>query len=192
MKKLILIRHSKPRLSRTTPAHDWKLSERGRKLSKLLAEKLKDYNVNVVVTSSEPKAEETGEIIADELGILMRTIGGLQEQARYTSPWYDTPEDRADAMLPMFDNWDEVVFGEESAQAAYERFNRAIEGLTDRYQDKVMAVVTHGTVMALFLEKRAGLDAKEFWLNMGIPMYVSLVPDGDDYSVEMIVTDVEE
>ena len=192
MKRLILVRHSKPKMSRTIPGHDWRLSERGRKLCTPLADKLTGYDVDVVVTSNEPKAEETGEIIADHLGVLMRTIGGLQEQARFTMPWYETAEDRADAMLPLFDNWDDVVFGEESAQAAFERFNHAIEGLNERYDDKVVTVVTHGTVMALFLEKRAGLDAKDFWMNMGIPMYVSLLPDGDNYKVEAIVTDVEE
>jgi broad specificity phosphatase PhoE len=192
MKRLILIRHSKPKLSRTTPSHDWKLSERGRKLCRPLAEKLREYDVDVVVTSSEPKAEETGELIADELGVLMRTIGGLQEQARYTSPWFESAEDRSDAMLPMFDHWDEVIYGEESAQAAYERFSRAIEGLKERYEDKVVAVVTHGTVMSLFLEKHAGLNAKDFWLNMGIPMYVSLIPRDEYYEVEAIVKDVAE
>jgi hypothetical protein len=39
--------------------------------------------------------------------------------------------------------------------------------------------VTHGTVMALYLERRAGIEAIPFWKNMGIPMAVVLESIGD-------------
>lgn len=187
MKKLILVRHSNPVMEKEVSSHTWILSDKGKANCKPLAEKLRPYGVDIVITSNEPKTRETGWLVAEILDVPVKAVDGLEEQMRHTVGWFDSVEARNSAVRKLFEVQDEVVFGEESAVDAYERFARAINLLENDYPDKVVTVVTHGTVMALFLERHSDVDPIEFWQKMGLPMYVVL---DSDYAVEAIVTDV--
>jgi broad specificity phosphatase PhoE len=59
---------------------------------------------------------------------------------------------------------DRVVFGEESAAAALTRFSRAVEGLGDG-----AVVVSHGTVISLYVAAQTGRDAFELWQSLELP-----------------------
>ncbi len=83
MSELILIRHSLPQIDPSVPAALWNLSEEGRHRCHTLAEKLADeYDIDVIVSSAEPKAYETGCIIAKILGKPISTAEGLHEHQR--------------------------------------------------------------------------------------------------------------
>jgi broad specificity phosphatase PhoE len=70
---------------------------------------------------------------------------------------------------------DEVVFGEESAAAARDRVTAAITHLlATTSPDQTLAVVTHGTVLALYVAAVTGLDVVDLWRRLGLPAYVTL------------------
>lgn len=188
---LILIRHSNPKQIPDINSHYWDLSEKGRANCQPLAEKLRPYNLQRVITSDEPKAMLTGQLVAKHLNLPVDTAPDLHEQKRDTVGWFDSPEERATAVRKLFEQPDAVVFGEESGTAAYQRFAHAIDSLQSKYPHENLGVATHGTVMALFLERRAEVDAIDFWQQMGIPMFVVLEPtENGGFEVISIVRDV--
>jgi len=60
MNHLILIKHALPQINKTQSAPDWQLSDSGRASCAPLAEALRPYKPDLLITSEEPKARETG------------------------------------------------------------------------------------------------------------------------------------
>jgi broad specificity phosphatase PhoE len=79
---LILVRHSAPEIIPGLPAHQWHLSETGRARCKLLADEMRHYSPEVLVSSVEPKAQETAQLVAAQLGLTFQTVEGLHEHKR--------------------------------------------------------------------------------------------------------------
>jgi broad specificity phosphatase PhoE len=172
-RRLILIRHSAPVLDPEVPAREWHLSQEGQLRCSTLAEYLAPYGLDVVVTSVETKAIETGQILARRLGIPCMTAEGLHEHDRSN----ETGLDRAqfyEAIARLFACPDERVYGTESAAQARGRFAKSLEEVLARYPDANVAVVTHGTVLSLYVAARAGLDAHALWRRLGLPCYAIL------------------
>ena len=69
MAQLVLVKHAKPLMDPNTPSRQWKLSDVGREQAQQLAQRLGGRAIDVVVTSAEPKAQETGSIIAEALAL---------------------------------------------------------------------------------------------------------------------------
>ena len=191
MSKLIFMRHAMPAFH-STDAHTWHLADEGRAACAPMAHKLAPYNLTHIITSDEPKAIETGQLVADVLQVPCTTAPDLHEQLRHTSPWFDNEADRTAAILKLFTHPDELVYGEETGNAAYARFAAAVDAVLAQYPaDATLGIVTHGTVLALWLGHHADVDPITFWRNMGIPLYVVLNSVGNGhYTVETIVNDV--
>ena len=66
------------------------------------------------------------------------------------------------------------VLGDESADEAYERFAAAVDRTVAEAGDQDVAIVTHGTVISLFAERRAGVEPFGLWRRMGLPSYIVL------------------
>jgi broad specificity phosphatase PhoE len=174
MPYLLLIRHSVSRQVPGTSAHTWELTEEGRARCLRLAEWLRPYQPAVVVNSAEPKAVQTGDILARTLGLPLETEAGLGEHRRATAPYFDTLEAFEDAVRRLLANPDDMVFGEETGTQARERFEAALNTALARYTGQTVALVTHGTVMTLFLARAAGVEPFAFWKALGMPAYVAL------------------
>ena len=67
MSHLILVRHSAPEIVPQVPARAWHLSAVGRARCVPLAAALAPYQPRAIITSVEPKAVETGQIVAEQL-----------------------------------------------------------------------------------------------------------------------------
>jgi broad specificity phosphatase PhoE len=165
---LLLVRHSAPELDPSAPSEEWRLSEDGRRRCGPLAERLARYEPRVLLSSSEPKARETAELVAPALGLEMQVSDGLRETARRTVGWL-APEDLDRGIRELVERPGEVVFGEESAAAALARFEAAVAGLPEP-----AVVVTHGTVLSLFAAPRIGRDAYELWGSLELPDVVEV------------------
>jgi broad specificity phosphatase PhoE len=113
--------------------------------------------------STEPKARETADLIAAELGLEVTESSALRETARRTVPWLE-PEAFRRAMQTLFERPDEVVFGEESAADALARFSAVADGLDER-----TIVVSHGTVISLYAAQRMGEDGFAIWSRLQLP-----------------------
>jgi broad specificity phosphatase PhoE len=188
MSHLILIRHVKPVIDEYQPSVRWLLSDAGRQASRRLGERLRPYALDVMVTSHEPKAAATGEIAASVLGIPVKAADGLGEHLRENTPWYDDPAVFKAKVRECLQKPDQVVFGDESADAAYDRFAAAVDAVVAAHPDQNIAVATHGTVMSLFIARRAGGEAIDYWLRWGLPAFAVL--DLPTFTLREVVADV--
>ena len=187
MPKLILIKHAAPQVKPGLPPETWALSDKGRQQCKPLAEVIRPYAPAVVLTSLEPKAAQTGEIVAGELAVPFATVAGLHEHDRSNVPHMQSREFISLVEL-FFRKPKELVLGRESADQAQSRFELALQGVLARYPDQNVAVVSHGTVIALLLAKYGAGNGFELWRKMGLPSYA--VIDLAAMAVERIVEQV--
>ena len=165
---MLLVRHSAPELDPSIPSEEWSLSEEGRQRCGPLAERLARYEPRALLASTEPKARETAELVAPALGLEVQLSDGVRETARRTVGWL-APEDIDRGIRELFERPGEVVFGEESAEAALARFEAAVAGLPEP-----AVVVTHGTVLSLYAAPRIGRDAYELWNGLELPDVVEV------------------
>jgi broad specificity phosphatase PhoE len=181
MPKLVLIKHSLPSIDRTKPAAAWQLSPEGVERCRRLAPYLTDFLPAVLVSSVEPKARATADHLAERLGLTATTADRLEEQHRLTAPFL-AHRALQRAMRRLFAHPAELLFGEETAEAASTRFSTAIHHLVTEHQDRNLLVVTHGTVISLYLGRYAGTDPYAWWEKLGLPSFV--VVDRDTMRIE--------
>lgn len=168
---LILIKHSMPEIDPSVPAKEWHLGEDGRARCAALAEHLTRYHPDVIVTSTEPKAVETAVEVAHHLGLSYTTAEGLHEHERPTVGYMST-ETWEQSVATFFARPDVLSLGAETAYQALERFETAIGKVVAAAPGKTVAVVTHGTVMTLFVAHHTGVDPMSFWRKLGLPSFV--------------------
>jgi broad specificity phosphatase PhoE len=169
--KLILIKHASPQVEPDVSSHDWKLSAAGREKAAALAERLRAHAPRIVFTSDEPKAIETAEIVSAALNVPTRIVPDLHEHDRSNVPQMPTRE-FISSMALFFKRRNELVLGRETAEQAQRRVTGAIEGIVSKHGDEDVAVVTHGTVLALYLTPLLKGDAFELWRKLGLPSFV--------------------
>jgi broad specificity phosphatase PhoE len=160
---VLLVRHSVPDVDPELASEEWRLSDEGRRRCGPLAERLRAYGPTAIFSSTEPKMRETAELVGAELGLEVRKSLALRETARRTVPWLEADEFQR-AVRRLFEEPDEVVFGEESAADALARFSAALEELDER-----TIVVSGGTVISLYAAARMGEDAYELWSRLELP-----------------------
>jgi broad specificity phosphatase PhoE len=174
---LILVRHSLPEMVAGVPASQWPLSAEGRRRCAVLAGRLEGRQPTIVVASQEPKAVETGQIVAGMLGLPFETAPGLHEHERGV---VRDPGNRGafQAQVAAFlERPGELVFGRETADAAHGRFSQAVAGVLARHPTHSPAIISHGTVMSLFIARSAvgdGLDPLSLWQSLGLPAFAVL------------------
>jgi broad specificity phosphatase PhoE len=163
-----------PQVDVEIPAHQWRLRPEGIAAASAVAARLvtADYRPTKIVASLEPKATQTGSVIAERMRLPFATVDGLHEHDRRASGFLST-EVFASRMRDLFAHPDATVFGNESASAALARFAKAVDQVVSEGTGDVV-VVSHGTVMSLFVASRARVDASELWTVLGLPSYVSL------------------
>lgn len=172
-KHLILVKHSVPEIQADRPASTWMLSEEGRLRAQHLAEDLKRFNPEVILSSQEPKARETAEILANQLQLDMQIIPDLHEHDRGNVP-YLSHEVFQSSIRDFFQRPDELVFGSETADQAYTRFYRAVHAILNENKNKTIVIVTHGTVISLFVSRLTGSSDLDLWNQLGLPSFVAM------------------
>lgn len=170
---LLLINHSSVQTDARVPAAQWRLSEAGRRRCSALAERLAPYAPQVVVTSREPKAAETGALVAAHLGLPVVSALDLHEHDRTGVPFLGRAEFEA-VVADFFARPHELVFGRETAHAALTRFQAAVAVVTEQYPDQTMALAAHGTVISLLVAHLAGVDGFDLWQRLDLPSFVVL------------------
>jgi broad specificity phosphatase PhoE len=172
-KYLILVKHSVPEIVEGRPANRWKLSQQGQVRAQQLAEHLESFVPEVIFSSDEPKAQETAAILANRLGQELHLVPDLHEHDRSNVPFL--PHDAFQGSIrDFFQKPDELVFGRETANQAYTRFYRAIHSLLNEHQNKTIVLVTHGTVISLFVSRLTGSSDFELWSKLGMPSFVAI------------------
>jgi broad specificity phosphatase PhoE len=123
--------------------------------------------------SSEPKAQETAEIIAQQLQLELHTIENLHEHDR-TGVGFLSKDEFPHAVREFFLRPDEIVFGKETANQAHARFSKAVDSILESNKNKTPVVVAHGTVISLFASRLTGISDFLLWNELGLPSFVVL------------------
>jgi broad specificity phosphatase PhoE len=173
MRKLILIRHSLPVISSEQPASQWQLSEEGRRRCERLAELLAPHRPGAIVTSTEPKAIETGQIVGKQLGIPVQAAPDLHEHERPSTD-LDTVERFQAKVARLLQHPGESVFGAETGDEARKRFTVAVDDVMRQHPDGNVSIVSHGTVISLFVARVAGIEPLPLWRKLDLPAFVVL------------------
>jgi broad specificity phosphatase PhoE len=97
-------------------------------------------------------------------------VSGLEEHDRRDVPHMESREFISMVAL-LFSQPERLVLGNETADEAYARFGEAIDGIIEREAGDV-AVVTHGTVISLFAQRRAKVEPFGLWRRMGLPSFI--------------------
>jgi broad specificity phosphatase PhoE len=175
--KLILIRHSQSQPDPARPASQWPLTTEGRRRCGPLADRLAAYAPGAIITSHERKAIETGSLVAARLGMPATVANELHEHQREHVGWLPNPAFEQ-AVAAFFARPDELVFGEETAGQAGARFEAGVRSALEAHPSQTIALVTHGTVMTLFVAAHSGLAALPFWKSLGMPALVVMALPG--------------
>ena len=162
MARLLLVKHALPDIQPDVPAKHWLLGEKGREQSLLLAERLRLYHPEAVITSEEPKAVETGEIVAERLDLPHRSAPGLHEHDITGEPYFDDPAAFEEAVKSLFDAPDQRRFGE-SANEALRRFAPAVTAALEPYPNENVVLVAHGRIDTLFVASHNDVEPFAFW-----------------------------
>ena len=161
---LILVRHAAPRIEPAVSSTLWALSDEGRTATARLAETLVGFAPSAVVSSSEPKARETADILAERSNLIATRDDGFVEHRR-PRLGFTTRDEFEQAIHRIFDHPSQVLFGGETANEACQRFEEALA----RYAARPLVVVTHGTVLASFMARKTGLDPFTLWSSLKLP-----------------------
>ena len=98
-------------------------------------------------------------------------------------PYFPTAAEFEAAVGRLFEQPGEPVLGTETANQALRRFTAAIDRIIEAgHADNI--VVTHGTVMSLYVASVAGIDPMDLWRRLDTPSFVVLgLPDLDVRSI---------
>lgn len=177
---VLFVRHAAAVISDAAPPRNWPLSNEGRRAASALGKRLHGLLADwpdQFVSSSERKAIET----ARELDSSPPTIDDRLREV--SKPWYpDAAGHEADAILYLQGS---ELPGWEPQLEAIERFSAAVER-----SDRFAALVTHGTVMSLWLASRLkSFDPVAFWLELRFPdayLLRSRGHGGDQWEIERL------
>ena len=172
MKKyLILVKHSLPEIIEGLPANKWQLSKEGQARAQRLAEQLNHYQPEIIVSSNEPKAAETAEIIARKHQLEVQIIDDLHEHDRGNETYLSKDEFHA-SIREFFQKPDVLVFGRETANQAHARFYQAVHSILNNHANSTVVIVAHGTVISMFVSRLIGISELMLWSKLGLPSFV--------------------
>jgi len=178
MTRLLLVKHSLPEIDPAVDASAWRLSAEGRCRCDGLAERIARSNPARIVASEEAKATETGRLVAARLRLPFETAPGLHEHDRTGVPFL-TARAFALRVEDLFRQPNTLVLGRETARVAEARFGVAVGAVVAAHSGETLAVVAHGTVIALWVAARTGEDGFSLWRRLDLPSAVVVaLPDG--------------
>jgi broad specificity phosphatase PhoE len=185
MQTLILVKHSVPEIVPTLPASQWRLSPEGQQRCHPLAELIAPYQPDVILTSQELKAIETGQLLASFLNLSAQTWPDLHEHCRDQGDFLASRQEFEQRITELFQSPDQLVFGSETAVQATHRFTTAMNRVLIAFPRKTVVIVAHGTVISLYVGACTGIDAYALWQRLQLPSFVVLARP--EYTVEGII-----
>lgn len=152
MTRIILLRHADTQKDSSIHSSKWLLSTEGQKQSQDLLNDELLQSVDVIVTSTEEKSKLTIKPLAEKNGITPITHDNFSEVKRGNK--FLSNEDFEKEKEKQLTDFDYKAFDGESGNEAFERFNKTLKELIEQNQNKTILIVTHGTVLNIYLAKR--------------------------------------
>ena len=169
MATLHLIRHAAVTIDPEVPSADWQVTPDADAAVRQLVSTHNLPHCERVFSSPQPKAVATAKVLANELDAKVEIREGLEEHHRKNEAFIESEAEFLSRLEQFFQHSGTLVFGSETAKASLLRFHRTVAAImAERGQTEI--IVTHGTVMSLFLGKLGG-DAFEIWKTLSTPDY---------------------
>ena len=170
-----LIRHSAVTIQKDVPSNAWRLSENGRFQAKALAVQFLHPKPDLILTSIESKAIETGQIMAQVWELPCHTFPNLHEHERGNNSFVDSREAWQGMVAAFLSQPSELVLGTETAVQAAMRFETAVKYAHTQFPDQKLAFVTHGRILTAFLSQHnPQIDPVQFWKSLPLPALVEV------------------
>jgi len=167
------VRHAMPAVEDGVNPADWHLDDATRQHVRAWADRLEvGEGIGALVTSTEPKAIETAEAIAERWGSTIVTDDRVREAIR---PWIGTGY-RAMAHRYLRG---EALEGWEAHEDVAARMAAAVTDATQAAAGAPVVIVSHGLALSIHLGDRLGteFDPETFWSRLAFPDAWAL--DGD-------------
>ncbi len=171
---LYLVRHGRPLIDRTLPAHEWQLDPAYADDVRALRPRLPRHAA--WFSSPEPKALATALLLTDEP---VEVVPDLREHERHTTDWMDDFESvvrRAfdQPELPAYAGWEPLAL-------TRSRVVTAAKGILDAHPGRDVVLVGHGTSWTtLRAAVTGGPPDLEWWARLSMPDVQSLGDVGPD------------
>ncbi len=189
MPKLVLVKHSNANHNPHQAPFDWELTAEGIARCQPLAARLAPYQPARLFCSPMPKALQTAHYVSQALDnppIIQNRL--LAEHSRQSNAPYGTLEDFHARIKGLFAEPNRLVFGDETASQASERFHRGIEmTLKQAGSEENIVVIAHGTVNVLFTAQYNQLSRYDLWLRLKLPSMIAL--DLPSFRLSQIIED---
>ncbi|MFK7764024.1 MAG: histidine phosphatase family protein [Roseobacter sp.] len=148
-RRLIFLTHAEVKIDPDVAVPEWPLSDVGRKRHDGFAQSVYAANVTAVYSSTERKAREGAEPVAQRLSLIPKTCSALGENDRSATGFLPSEEFERTADA-FFAQPDTSICGWERARAAQARVVAAIKTLAELDETTGdILVVAHGAVGAL-------------------------------------------
>ena len=181
MTKLVLVKHAPVQITAEVISHRWVLSEEGRRRCDWLAGELSTQGVSRLYSSLEPKALETAALVAVRTGLVLEPRLNLHENDR-TGLGFQEPDELRRRLREFLQCPTRLTIGNETANGALQRFTEAIADILSTVTGRNCAIVTHGTVLSLFVARHNAIAPFDLWEALGLPSYVVL--DAASFSLD--------
>lgn len=165
--RLFLIRHGESTANaeaRLQGHLDYPLSERGRRESERLVERLASLDVDALYASPLRRARETADIVNERLGLTLIEREELRE--RDVGEAAGLTREEIIARFPEFvrarreGRLDHDIPGWERDDAFTERVGQVLADLTNGHDGRTVVAVTHGGVIAQVCRQVLGMEAR--------------------------------
>ena len=187
MRSILVVRHAEPQVDPHRKASTWQLTAAGCTAAREISSRLAGYRPDVIVTSPERKARETGRIIAGALGLAVSEHEGLGEQGGDGVEFIADRELFRETVRRHFVESTRTLLGHESSYEATARFARVVSDLGELAPAAQCPVlVSHGRVMAAFMASVTGADAWAIWNGLMMPDAIAV--DLESGTIRRLVT----
>lgn len=174
---MLLIRHSEVTIDPLTPSTEWRLSENGRHLTTQLAQMHRHHKPDLILTSQEPKAVETGRVLAEVWQRPFQSFPNLHEHERDDNSFIVDKAEWLAQVRRFFEAPNERLFGQETAVVAAQRFETAVRQAQTQFSGQRLAFVSHGRILTAFLtQHNPQLDPITFWETLPLPSAIVVSP----------------
>jgi 2,3-bisphosphoglycerate-dependent phosphoglycerate mutase len=141
------------------------LSEKGIKDTECVTSVLKDFHIDLVISSPYKRAIQTVEGIADHFQLKIVMMDDLKERKLSDHP---VPHFRK-AMDKVWCNPELALEGGESNRTAQNRGVRAIKYILEKYREQNIVIGTHGNIMVLIMNYFDSRYGYHFWQALAMP-----------------------
>jgi len=166
--KIIFLRHAKTKVDKALPIADWFLTDGGVEHAEEVSSDPIFDNVDLIFASAERKAVDTAKPIAERLNKEIIQVENLGEIKRPNAEKI-TLEEYKRLKSVVFSDFDKSESGWETVNHTLNRFSKAVEEIDKKYENKVILIVAHGTVMSLYFANVQGKMNELFsrWKSLG-------------------------